>query len=224
MKKIVIIFIFLLAVTIPGWGQSAGTGFSVFVPESLYKYGDGSVSMEQSLEFSFGLSGILSLPVGVTYNTNYGLMVDGASDVETPWFYSDSLMPYVMLKAHVPLGIMYVEAFGGIATNYNLTLRPIEGNIEKDLSSGSNQAVLDDDSIEYENSIGIGYVAGGSLGVKIGKISVDVSLKYRCIWHDLDLIGKYDSVSQVNSGENYSSNARLMMRGVSIGIGGSFEF
>ncbi|MGL1893045.1 MAG: hypothetical protein OCD02_15530 [Spirochaetaceae bacterium] len=224
MKKIMITSFLLIFISVLAWSQSAGTGFSVFVPESLYLLGDGSVSMEQSLEFELGLGSVFSLPIGVTYNTNYGLMVDDEAEAEHPWFYSDSIMPYVMLKAHIPIGPLYIEAFAGGAVNYNLTLRPIEGNIEKDLSTTDSQAVFEDDSLEYENSVGYGYLAGGSIGVKIGDISVDVSVTYRNIWHQLNLVGEYSSISQVDSGLEYESDAELMMRGLSIGLGGSFSF
>ena len=224
MKKVCfIIIIGILSTSLWALPKSAGTGFSVYIPESLYLKGDGSVSLEQSLEFGIGLGGIMSMPIGVTYNTNYGLMVDGVSKVEHPWFYSDSIMPYIMLKAHIPLGPLYIELFGGGAGNYNFTLRPIEGNIEKDLSVGSSQAVFVDDSLKYKKAFGLGFLAGGSFGVNIGKISVDISVQYRSIWHNLDLTGEFSSISQVNSGQPYDSNATLMMRGLSVGIGGSFQ-
>ena len=104
---------------------------------TMYLYGEGSVSLEQSLEFALGITDNISLPIGVTYNTNYGLTVEGESNEHLPWFYSDSLMPYIALKVHIPLDPLYLELFGGAAGNYNFTLRALEGNIERDLSTNS---------------------------------------------------------------------------------------
>lgn len=224
MKKYLLVLLFCYISTTNLFSMSAGTGFSVFVPESLYLYGDGSVSMEQSLQFSLGLTDIISLPIGVTYNTNYGLMVNNEPDVSGAWFYSDSIMPYIMVKAHIPVGKLYFEFFGGGAVNYNFTLRPLEGNIEADLSNGSGQAVILDDSLEFEKSVGFGYLAGGSIGVTFGDISVDISVQYRSIWHKLNFSGEFHPSSAVSPGQKFESDANLIMRGLSIGLGGSFKF
>lgn len=222
MKKITIL-ILLISITFTISSKSAGTGLSLFVPESLYRYGDGSISMEQSLEFNLGLGEIFSIPMGVTYNTNYGLMVEEPG-ADHAWFYSDSIMPYIMLKAHIPIGPLYFEAFGGGAVNYNVTLRPLEGNIERDLSTSAGQAVLEDRTLDYDKTFGFGYLVGGSVGVKIGKISIDFSAQYRNIWHDLNIKAKYSDFSRVSPEEEFNSDTTLMMRGISIGIGGSFQF
>lgn len=224
LKKITILILFSLFCATHGFSMSAGTGFSVFVPESLYLYGDGSVSMEQSLQFSLGLTDIISVPIGVTYNTNYGLMVNNEPDVSGAWFYSDSIMPYILVKAHIPVGKVYFEFFGGGAVNYNFTLRPLEGNIEEDLSVGGNQAVILDDSLEFEKSVGFGYLAGGSIGVTFGDISVDITVQYRSIWHKLNFSGEFHPASGVSPGQKFESDANLIMRGLSIGLGGSFKF
>lgn len=224
MKKITLILL-ILFLTVPAlFSLSAGTGISVFVPESLYRYGEGSVSLEQSLEFALGLNDIISLPIGVTYNTNYGLTVAGESKEQLPWFYSDSLMPYVMLKAHFPLGPLYLEIFGGAAGNYNFTLRPLEGNIEKDLSTNTQQAVLVDGSMDFDKLFGWGYLAGGALGVTFGDISVDIAVQYRSISHGLNFSADYASFSQVNPNQTYDRDIQLLMQGISVGLGGSFAF
>ena len=102
MKKICVLLIMILSISLSVNAMEAGTGISVFVPESLYTYGEGSVSLEQSLEFALGLGEYLSIPVGFTYNTNYGLMVDGEDEADSPWFYTDSILPYAMLKPMSP--------------------------------------------------------------------------------------------------------------------------
>ena len=223
MKKILLIPLLILLSFSSLSAMQAGTGISVFVPESLYKYGEGSVSLEQSLEFSLGLGKYLSLPVGVTYNTNYGLMVDH-EDAESPWFYSDAIMPYAMLKAHIPLGFLLFEFFGGVGANYNFTLRALEGNIEKDLSSDTEQAVFEDGSLSFDKMWGIGYLAGAGLGVTIGQISVQASCLYRNIRHNLNLKADYTSISDFQGSFEAGETASLLMRGISVGLGGSFAF
>ncbi len=224
MKKLSILLIILL---ISGslFAMEAGTGISVFVPESLYTYGEGSVSLEQSLETSIGFGEFISLPIGFTYNTNYGLMVDGEDQAESPWFYSDSIMPYVMLKAKIPLGMMFIELFGGAAANYNFTLRALEGNIEKDLS-GTQQAVFVDGTLDYEKAWGVGYLAGAALGITINQISVQITCQYRNIQHDLNISGDYQDNPAGGTGGSYDpgEDVTLLMRGISVGLGGSFAF
>ena len=203
-----------------------GSGISVYIPESLYEYNDGSISLEQNLEVSLGLSSIFSLPLGINYNTNYGLMVDGEDRAEDPWFYSDALMPYALLKAHIPLGAAFIELFGGVGANRNLTLRSLEGNIEKNLSSSSSQAVFKDGSLDYENNWGFGYLAGGAVGIMIDQISLQISALYRDIRHELNLTAEYASSSEITPGAVYDpgESLTLVMRGISVGIGGSFSF
>jgi hypothetical protein len=218
------LLLILTLFTLPAF--EAGGGFSVYVPQSLYEQGNGSVSLEQSLEFDLGLSKMLSIPIGITYNTNYGLTVTGEPDAKSPWFYSDSILPYIMLKIHIPAGPFYAEIFGGGGANYNFTLRPLEGNIEKDLSTEGQQAVFKDGTLEYEKSWGFGYLAGVGVGIKIDQISVEITALYRNIEHDLNLKADYASISQVGAGTTYDpgESTKLLMRGVSFGIAGSFAF
>lgn len=200
-----------------------GTGISVYVPESLYKASLGSVSLEQSLEFDLKLGDIISVPMGVNYNTNYGLMVKGLDQAKDPWFYSDALMPYVMLKAHLPVGPLFFEVFGGTGINWNITLRAMEGNMESNLSSSGNQAVFADGTLDFDNKLGFGYLVGGAIGFTHDKISVNISGLYRWFQHDLNLTATYADFSQVSPGAAYApgDSLKLIVSGISIGIGGS---
>jgi len=224
MKKVCLFLLITLPFSLSAF--EAGGGVSVFVPQSLYQYGSGSVSLEQSLEFELGLTKLFSLPMGLTYNTNYGLMVKGEDKAKSPWFYSDSLMPYLMLKVHIPFGPFFVNFFGGGAANYNFTLRALEGNIEKDLSVSGSQAVFTDGSLDFEKSWGFGYLAGAGMGVKIDKISIELSALFRSISHELNLSADYDSISQVSPGGSYDPGdpVKLLMQGISIGLSGSLAF
>jgi hypothetical protein len=224
MKKIIILLLIITPVVLPAF--EAGGGVSVFVPQSLYEYGNGSISLEQSIEFDFGIGKYLSIPLGFTYNTNYGLMVDGEGQAENPWFYSDSILPYALLKVHVPLGPFYLEIFGGGGVNYNFTLRALEGNIEKDLSNGSGQAVFSDGTMDFDKLWGFGYLAGAGFGITIDKISIELNALFRNIRHELDFSADYADFSEVSPGETYEPGESLvlLMRGISFGISGSFAF
>ncbi len=224
MKKISLFLFMIFCISFSVNAMEAGTGISVFVPESLYTYGEGSVSLEQSLEFSLGLGEYLSIPVGFTYNTNYGLMVDGEDKADSPWFYTDSILPYAMLKAHVPLGYLFIELFGGVGANFNFTLRALEGNMEKDLSTDSEQVVFEDGTLEYDKLWGLGYLAGAGIGVTIDQISVQISCLYRNIQHQLNMSADYADVSDVQGSYDPGEDVTLLMRGISIGLGGSFAF
>lgn len=224
MKKFIIVLLFLIPALLPAF--EAGGGFSVFVPQSLYEYGNGSVSLEQSIEFDLGIGKFVSIPLGFTYNTNYGLMVEGEDQAENPWFYSDSILPYALLKVHVPLGLFYLEVFGGGGVNYNFTLRSLESNIEKDLSSPAGQAVFSDGTVDFDKLWGFGYLAGAGFGVTIDQISIELNALFRNIRHDLNFGADYADISEVNPGGSYDpgESVVLLMRGISIGISGSFAF
>lgn len=221
-NKVLIVLLVFISSRVFALG-GVGTGISVYVPESLYKAKLGSVSLEQSLEFDLKLGNILSIPMGVNYNTNYGLMVKGVDQAEDPWFYSDALMPYVMLKAHIPVGPLFFEVFGGTGINWNITLRAMEGNMESNLSTTGSQAVFSDGTLDFDNKLGFGFLAGGAIGFTHDKISVNISGLYRYFQHDLNLSATYSDFSQVSPGEVYNpgDTLKLIVSGISIGIGGS---
>jgi hypothetical protein len=106
MKRALAAIVFALALGTLAFGQSAGGGISVFVPETLYRYGKGTVAFEQGLSTAIGFGKIISLPVGFAYHSTDGFTVEHADlkRVEGPAFYGDSIIPYAMLKAKIPWG------------------------------------------------------------------------------------------------------------------------
>ncbi len=163
--------VFLFIGSVWSYGFELGGGYSVFIPESLYRYHQGGISFETSLGWKIGLSKYLSIPVGVTYDKIDGLMVSGTGTpaATQPWFIADSIMPYAMLQLHLPIGIFYVNFFGGGALNWNATLTPLGQNIESYLATqaGSNNGVSFT-SPTYANSLGFGWLAGAGADARAG--------------------------------------------------------
>ncbi len=226
MKKLVIIVLLLLALSAGIGAVEAGTGFSLFFPESFYSGNGGTISVENGISTSIGLGSMLSVPIGFSYNKIQGYMVEGASVKSTkPWFMGDSFMGYAMLKAKLPLGPVFFELYGGGGINWNASLTPFEGNIANDLAPAGNYAVITD--LSYENSFGYGWLAGASFGITIGQVSVSVDFLYRDLKAALDMSGSYDVGTAVGG---YSAttlselDARLVIRGFTLGLGGSFAF
>lgn len=245
MKRLVVLVAFIVAV-LPAvlTAQAVGGGISVYVPMDLFQGNTASISFETSLETSIGIGKLISVPIGFAYNQVYGAGPLGDVDGETvesegPWFYADSLLPYIMLKATVPAGPLYVEAFGGGAMNYNFSLRPLHDRIAKDLrrfgaipagADGSPVAVTD---LDIESGIGWGWVAGAGAGVNIGDISVGLSATYRRIVHPLRIRGRaftpagadeFDQEFDSDAADFAVEDLRVLLHGISIGIGGSFSF
>lgn len=227
MKNLIIAVLLLLALSTGISAVEAGTGFSMFFPESLYNGNGGTVSVENGLSSSIGLGGMLSVPFGFSYNKIQGYMVEDASVKSTkPWFMGDSFMGYAMLKAKLPLGSVFIEIYGGGGVNWNASLTPFEGNIANDLATSvGDYAVIT--ALNYENSFGYGWLAGASFGVTIKQISISVDFLYRDLQAALDMSGTYDIGPE---GGSYTTtllsepDAKLVIRGFSLGLGGSFAF
>lgn len=227
MKNLIIGVLLLLVLSAGIGAAEAGAGFSMFFPESFYNGNGGTVSVENGLSSSIGLGGMLSVPFGFSYNKIQGYMVEDASVKSTkPWFMGDSFMGYAMLKAKLPLGSVFFEFYGGGGVNWNASLTPFEGNIANDLATSAGDfAVITD--LNYETSFGYGWLAGASFGVTIGQISVSVDFLYRDLKAALNMSGFYDIGPE---GGSYVTttltepDAKLVIRGFSLGLGGSFAF
>ncbi|MCK5673606.1 MAG: hypothetical protein KAH95_09525 [Spirochaetales bacterium] len=227
MKKLVLFVLIIFSCSTGLYAAEAGTGFSLFFPESFYEGNGGTISVENGLSTSIGLGGMLSLPIGFSYNKIQGYMVEGASVKSTrPWFMGDSFMGYAMLKGTLPLGPVFFEVYGGGGVNWNAgNLTAFEGNIAKDLAPAGEYAVITD--LSYDNSFGYGWLAGASFGVTISKISVSIDFLYRDLQADLNMIGSYDHGLEGNTYTSTilsESDAKLIIRGFTVGLGGSFAF
>ncbi|RKX85498.1 MAG: hypothetical protein DRP58_05765 [Spirochaetes bacterium] len=228
MKKIIILLLFTIILSTGLFAAEAGTGFSLFFPESFYEGNGGTISVENGLSTSIGLGGMLSVPIGFSYNKIQGYMVEGATVPSTkPWFMGDSFMGYAMLKGSLPLGPLFFEVFGGGGINWNAgDLTAFEGNIAADFADDGEYAVLSDD-FAYTNSLGYGWLAGASFGVTIGQISVSMDFLYRDLKAALDMSGSYSYGAKgalTNTSTINEPDAMLVIRGFTVGIGGSFAF
>lgn len=215
------------------WAQAIelGGGVSVFIPEALYRYHTGSISVETNLQWTIGLSRYLSIPVGVNYDKIDGLMVSVAGNPAPtqPWFVADSIMPYAMLKLHIPLWIFYLDLFGGPALAWNATLTPLGQNVEGYLAAQAgpgNSASFSNPT--FVNALGIGWLAGAGIGVSVKNVKVDITGTYRSITSALGLGGSYYLINQsgptaTSKTINWSATT-LLLRGISIGLNGVFSF
>lgn len=221
--------------------QSFGGGISVFVPYDMFQGETGSISFETSLETSLGLGDYLSIPVGFSYNQVYGLSPTGqiaegragegdAIATTGPWFYADSILPYLLAKIHLPLGPVYLDVYGGGAINYNFSLRPLEGRIARDLEEigalGSAAGAVGITDLTIESGLGYGWVAGAGFGVQIDQISVGIDVSYRHIYHPLTIAGSYVEAGRPEAtfdGADYIDELQVLLQGFSIGVGGSFS-
>jgi hypothetical protein len=232
MKKIILILLCLgMVLSSALYAAEAGTGLAFFVPESLYRHGEGSVSLETGLSTSLGLGSYLEIPFGFQYNKIQGFLVEGAKadgvDVKAsaPWFMGDSFMPFVKVQANFPLGPLTFSGFAGGALNWNASLTPFEANAARDLAPVDGYAVIT--GFDYENKLGYGWLAGASLGITISPVTVTLFAEYRDIKTPLNLSGTFRAGPEDNitsAGTLEGGDATLLIRGITLGLGGSFAF
>src|SRR6056297_687977 len=163
--------LFLMTVSL-SFGQSAGGGLSFFFPESLVTGdGSGSVSKEAGLSTSIGFGDFLSVPVGFTYIKASGFMPyqeTGDDDSlermdNTIWYTADTFIPYLRLKAKVPIGPVYFEGFGGVAGAWIVAPQTFDGAVGRYYGSqkGADYYYIFE-KLETDSSFGFGYQFGGT--------------------------------------------------------------
>ena len=219
-----------LAVVAPVASQNVGGGVSFWVPESLYLGRGGSVGVESALGSSVGLGDVVSLPFGIAYNKVYGLLPEGAiaGTTPSPWFVSDSILGYVMVKARVGLGPLYVDLFGGGAGVWNATLLPLTKNIEGDLAAVSELLSFAGGPTVEGGRLGWGWQAGGGIGTTIGPASVDLNVTFRSVKSPASISGTYfsgDPAGPALTGPDPYGPESFVLRltGLSIGIDASVK-
>ena len=226
MRRLLALVVLLAAAsTLPAF--EAGGGVAVFLPESLYAHGDGSVSVQTALGTGMRVSDFATIPIRVAYNQVYGLMPSGTTyeSATRPWFYADSILADIQLKIRVPLGTFYIDAFGGGAANWLAGLKPLTKNIETSIAaveSGVDQMSFAASPV-YSTGLGFGWLAGGGFGIRIDTISVDLSATYLTVDHPLSLSGAYYAVPGGSATVDYTApdDLGLRMRGLIIGIRGA---
>ena len=224
--------VLIAAAPVIAGAQEAGGGFSVFVPEALYVYEEGSISIETRCETSVGLVDGVSVPIGLAVNQVYGLVPSDRSDrysVSGPWFYADTLSPYVNIKGRVPVtDSVYVDAFGGLFTNWNMTIRPLTDRIERDISAADEEErrLVFDSRPDVRTSFGVGFNAGLGVGVNVDFGSIELSGSYRSATSRVDVSGDARWIDEngngeasVKSEEISLEDIRVHLRGISLGAG-----
>jgi len=230
MKRFLSIFIISTVVlgSLTAETKSVGGGISVFVPETLYLYGDGTLAFEQGLSYSFGFGDVLSFPIGFAYHAADGFVLNHSAlkTVNAAVLYGDSLIPYLMLKTHFALGSMfYIEGFGGGALDWAFSLKPTK-NFAQTLIQAQHQQIAVD-SVDITKGVGYGWLAGGAFGVKVGAISVDLGGTYRWLTIPVSIETSLVRVNSDNTVVRESvkfSDATAVMRGVSVQLAGSYAF
>jgi hypothetical protein len=219
----------LLGATVQSPAQNVGGGLSFWVPESLYLDRGGSVGVESALGSSVGLGARLSLPFGVAYNKVYGLLAefnDGGTS-EAPWFISDSLLGFVMAKARVPIGPLYIDVFGGGAGVWNVALVPLVHNIEASIAGTGELVSFSGAPAVSGGAFGWGWQAGGGIGATIptpaGALSVDLNATYRVLRSNATVSGTYYAVDtaglSASGPADYGPTAiAIRFAGISVGI------
>jgi len=223
MKKGVValvVGIFLLASL---GAQAVGGGISFFMPETLYKYGRGTIGFEQGLSTSLGIGSLLSIPIGFAYHSSDGYTVEGTGlqTVNAPTLYGDLIMPYVQLKMKVPIGPLYLEAWGGGALGWAFSLNPT-GDFTKLLQTDSDPLALG--TTDIRKKLGYGWMAGGAIGVQIDAVGVDLGVSYRDIKIPLEGTVQAGAIGSGLTTYTLDDSVKAILRGLSFRIGGSFSF
>lgn len=231
MKIFIMMLIIISVFTAGAFGEAAGMELSVFVPESLYIYNNGSVAVTSGLSTSIGLGDYFEIPIGFDYCKLHGLMVEGvtvdgeAVTASKPWFIADNFLPYIKLQANLPLGPVILSAFGGGAFSWNATLTPLGSYAAEDLSEENQYSGFTNFSAAAP--FGYGWLAGASFGINVDAVTVSLFGEYRRISSPLDMTAVYFTGPDTGLTDEKSVNsesASLKMRGFAVGVGGSFAF
>lgn len=226
--KGIVVLVLALVIAGPAFGQSVGGGVSLWLPESAWRADDGSLGVETALGTSIAFGEFLSAPFGLVYNQVFALMAERSGELTaTPWFYADTLLPFLMAKVRVPIGIAYVDAFGGVVGLWNMTVKPLTKNIEGDVATAGQLFSFEDALTVEGGRLGWGWQVGGAVGVRIDAISVDLNVTYRLARADATVSGSYSSVDvaggSVITGQSFGEAIRLRLAGFSIGIDAGIE-
>ncbi|MFW6234363.1 MAG: hypothetical protein ACOC4I_03190, partial [Spirochaetota bacterium] len=158
------------------------------------------------------------------YNQIYGLMPSRESDDYTatrPWFYSDSLVTFVMAQASVGSGPVYVNVFGGGAGNWNIAMRPLTANIEADLkATGDDGRLSFRDTPDITSNFGVGYAAGAALGLRLDFGALELRGSFRNIGHRGTITGTADEITDTTAAEQEVEldDIRFRLRGFNLGV------
>ncbi len=234
MRKILLLALILTSTAALGFAQSAGGGISFFFPESILD-GSGSVSKEAGLSTSLGIGEVLSIPVGFTYIKASGFTgykdTDGDDKLDQLddriWYTADTFIPYVRLKGHFDLGNMFVEGFGGIAGAWIVAPQAFEGSIGRYYGTQSSGEYYVFNDLDSDFSFGWGYQVGAAFGLRFDALSISLEGIFTDLKADTEINSTdnwyYDGSTTLED-VDFTRTFTSRLRGISIGINGSYEF
>ncbi|MFP4619484.1 MAG: hypothetical protein ACLFMZ_11635, partial [Spirochaetaceae bacterium] len=233
-RRVILFTAVLLLTTSPLFSQSIGGGLSFFVPESLL-HKSGSLSNEAGLSTSIGFGDIVSVPVGFTYMKASGLMAYDKNDnnkleriSDEIWYTADTFIPYLRLQAHIPLGPVFIRGIAGGVGAWFIAPQLNEGAIGRTFASETDDDFYAFDDLSMNAIFGYGYQAGTSIGVEIDRISVQITALFTDIF--APTTAKSDTYYKINYANetvdedtDFKGEFISRLRGISVGLGGSYE-
>ena len=156
---LIILFVLIAGTSLPALDLGA-LSFSMFIPLKGYISELGFPLALRNIDISFFLFLGISTSL-VVYNIQ-GLGVTGLATTDPIVGPSYTLLGNLCLKLVLPIDFLHITAKGGGFAFYSVSSNLIEGNL--------NRAIADDNgwdtasaNMSYENTIGFGYLFGGSV-------------------------------------------------------------
>ena len=232
MKKHLIRVLILLMLSSQTFAQSAGGGISFFFPESILD-GSGSISKEAGISTDLSFGEYLSVPVGFTYIKASGFTGysdsddDGRLDQldERIWYVADTFIPFVRLKGRLNLGSLFIEGFGGLAGAWVVAPQAFDGAIGRYYGKLDGGEFYVFNELESDFSFGWGYQFGAACGIRIDSISISIEGIFTDLKADTEISsddGFFDDAA--NPVTDFSRSFTSRLRGISLGINGSYAF
>lgn len=227
---VVLVFLFFTA---PVFGQEAGTGIGIFLPESVYAGQAGAIGFEQGLGTEIGVGNGISIPLGIEY-LNVGALLPagtGFEDIDEPWFQADIFSVYLQGKYKLEIGSFFIAARGGLMGSFPVSIQVYEQAVGRSIAADGEVIALD--TVQLRQSFGVGWIASAEIGFQINEsISIQLEGGYRDVAIGVELSADSYVVTTgaspaVVTGPalNYSADQlKAALRGFTIGIGGSFSF
>lgn len=227
---VVLVFLFFTA---PVFGQEAGTGIGIFLPESVYTGQAGAIGFEQGLGTEIGVGNGISIPLGIEY-LNVGALLpagNGFENIDDPWFQADIFSVYLQGKYKLEIGSFFMAARGGLMGSFPVSIQLYEQAVARHFAGAGQVVALD--NVQFSQSFGVGWLAGVEIGFQISdSISIQLEGGYRDVAIGVELSGTpyyVDTTTPANTTQgtsfDYSTDQlKAALRGFTIGIGGSFSF
>lgn len=226
---------FLISVLVSGiiaataaMAADVGGGVSVYVPMSVFS-GQGSASYEAGLSTSFSFGKFIGVPIGLAYDKMDGQSLLGSITTSSPALLTDTFLGYAGLQITLPVGPLFVEATGGGVGVWNAKISPYADRIAAATAGGGTGTVRAFSDLTVAAPLGYGYFAGGTIGMKVKKISVLLSATYRWATSPATIQGTYYDIATAGpsvSGPTTLNDTRsaAIISGILFAVTGRFAF